>query len=480
MLSLRTFFVLLLAAVAGLFPGAASSAGEATPPNIVLIYADDLGWRDTGHGGSDYYETPHLDRLASEGMVFTDGYAPAALCAPSRAAWLAGQTPARTGFYGHAGSILSPSRMRVLPEIGRFGYPAGEPTVAGVLRDAGYVTGVIGKWQLPAIPGTSPSDLGFSFVHRIEPKKGAKPDEAAGPKHIDEIAREAVRFLEENRDRPFFLYVSHLAVHTPREARPEMFEKYAAKERGRLHRDARYAAMVAHLDDSVGVVLAAIDRLGLADRTLVVFTSDNGASLLSSQAPLSGAKGSYLEGGIRVPMVARLPGTIPAGAKTGVPASQIDLFPTFLDLAGVPTPSGKTLDGETLAPLLRDGTPPSRQALYWHAPGYAGRGGRRSDALPFASRPVSAVRKGDWKLLLHHDRWSLDGGREKIRQNRAVELFDLSTDIGERRDLAGANPEKRDELLADLLAWLESNDARIAGQANPRFEDGVPVPHDRR
>jgi len=448
-------------------------AKEDERPNIVLIYADDLGWMDAGYAGSDFYETPRIDGLAREGLVMTSGYAPASMCAPSRAALLAGQYPARVGFYGLAGMALRQDRMRVRPVYGEPSYPSGEETIAEALRDRGYVTGMVGKWQLEKGPETSPTALGFSFVHEVDPKGRARSD-ASDPKRLNEISREVTRFLEQNKDRPFFLYVSHLAVHTPIQARPATIEKYAAKEPGRHHRYPPYAAMVENLDQSVGRLLDTLGRLGLDRKTLVVLTSDNGAASFSPQAPLRGQKGSFHEGGIRVPMIARWPGRIEAGTNTDVPVSQVDLFPTFLDAAGATASEGKILDGESLLPLFRGGRPPARESLYWHAPSYMGAGGRNQEAAPLRSRPVSVVRKGSWKLLLHHEAWALDGGRGAIDENGAVELYDLANDIGEQNDLARTRPDKRDELLDDLLRWIDENEAPLADRPNPRYEARAP------
>lgn len=463
-LVLRLVFWLVAAGLAG---SPAALAQEGRRPNVVLIYADDLGWRDTGHTGSDYYRTPHIDGLARAGITFTNAYAAAATCAPSRAALLSGRSPAAIGFFGLAGVTLPSARLRVLQATGRPQYPAEDVTLAHALRDAGYRTGMVGKWQLGATPETTPTARGFTFAHVIEPKSPPAPD--AGPKRIDEITRVARAFISDNRDHPFFLYVSHLAVHTPVEARPETIAAWRQRPPGRRHRHPRVAAMIEHLDESVGRILAALDEHGLTEDTLVLFTSDNGAARASPQTPLRGSKGSYYEGGIRVPLFARWPAVVEAGRTSDVPVSQIDVFPTVLAVAHAPAPKGKRLDGTSLLPLLRGTGGIDRTALFWHAPVYTGAGGRSHRSGPLPGVPVSVIRKGDWKLLLFHDRWALDGGRDHLETNGAVELFDLGTNLDECCDQSTTRPEKRDELLDDLLRWIDENDAPLASTPNPAY-----------
>lgn len=466
---LRRLFCLIssVLAVAAASEASAESTSTSPRPNIVLIYADDLGWKDTSHTGSDYYRTPHIDALAREGMTFTQAYAAAAMCAPSRAALLAGQYPARIGFFGAAGMSVPAERQRVRPIMGRWPNPKREVSIAKALRAAGYATGVIGKWQLGTRPGDRPRSRGFGFAHVIDPK--APPAKDAGPKRVDEISRVARSFIERNRERPFFLYVSELAPHTPLEAAGALVAKYQAQKPGEHHRDATLAAVIEHLDVGVGAILEAIAANGLADRTLVIFTSDNGATWRSPQAPLRGTKGSYYEGGIRVPLFVRWPGVVKPGSQSDVPVNQIDLYPTILAAAGVSPPKGWPLDGVSLLSLLDgSGVLPAR-ALFWHAPVYTGQGGPGGRAGPLAGTPVSAIRKGDWKLLLFHDRWALDGGRAGLDDNDAVELYALDAHVDECCSVAEKNTQKRDELLDELLGWIEATGTSLATEPNPKY-----------
>lgn len=453
-----------LALVGG--PGTAR-ADDTQRPNFIVIYADDLGWRDTGHTGSDFYRTPHIDGLARAGITFTNAYAAAATCAPSRAALLSGRYPAAIGYYGFAGLTLPVARLRVRPKPGTPEYAADDVTIAHALRDAGYQTGMIGKWQLGKKPRTAPTARGFTFTHVIDPKASPAPD--AGPKHIDEITRVAGEFIAKNREHPFFLYVSHLAVHTPVEARPETTEKWRKRPPGKQHRHATFAAMIEALDDSVGAILAALEEHGLTERTLVLFTSDNGGMPSSPQTPLRSFKGSYYEGGIRVPFFARWPAVIAPGRTSDVPINQIDVFPTLLAAAGAPSPAGKSLDGVSLLPILEGRGGIDRPTLFWHAPVYTGAGGRSHRSGPLPGKPVSVIRKGDWKLLLFHDRWSLDGGRDRLDANGAVELYDLSVHLDECCDQSKTRVEKREDLLDDLLQWIEQTGAPIADVPNPAY-----------
>ncbi|MEM6798423.1 MAG: sulfatase-like hydrolase/transferase, partial [Planctomycetota bacterium] len=269
-------------------------------------------------------------------------------------------------------------------------------------------------------------------------------------------------FMEQNRDQPFFLYVAHHATHMGIQARPDMFEKFDEKGPAELHKNTRFAAMNAQMDDGVGLLLDKLKDLGLEENTLVVFTSDNGALPQSPPTPLRGFKGMYYEGGVRVPMIARWPGVVEAGSRCNTPVINIDFYPTFLALADTAgnDPAGndpaatvpQPLDGANLTPLLTGGVL-DREAIFWHFPGYLNSPNPGSRDNVFRARPETTIRKGDWKLHLYHEEWLLDGGAEKIASNRCVELYNLADDIAERHDLANDFPAKRDELLGDILAW---------------------------
>ncbi len=443
---------------------AVAGAAAARPPNLVFIYADDLGWSDTGYGGSDFYETPHLDRLRAQGMLFTDAYAPAGNCAPSRASLLSGLYSPRHGLYAVNSTNRGPQEaMRLEPVPNRIDLAPGFTTFAERLRAAGYATGLFGKWHVDdrLDPATLPPAQGFEvyFDSRL-PSPNPFRDEPDDPKGAFSLTRAACDFMTWHRERPFFAFVSHHAVHSDLEATPASLRKFEAKKPGRLHNEPLYAACVHDLDAAVGMLLAKLAELGLEENTLVVFTSDNGGGDGRSQEPLRGGKGGYYEGGIRAPMLVRWPGVVAAGGASDVPVTQIDLFPTWLAAAGV-RGQVPALDGRSLLPLLRGEEAWPARPIFWHFPGYLDRPVNRGRDEIFRTRPVSVVRLGEWKLHLFWEEWLLDGGREGLPGNLAVELYHLGDDPGEHRDLAADRPRERDELLEVLLAWLRDTSAPV-------------------
>ncbi|HOD81060.1 MAG: Arylsulfatase [Planctomycetes bacterium ADurb.Bin126] len=449
------------------FRGArAENAPRRRPPNIVILFADDQGWKDAGYAGSDFYETPNLDRIAREGMSFTCAYSCAGNCAPSRACLISGQYTPRHGVYAVGSTDRGPKNlMRMIPIPNRQDLPPENVTLAEAMKAAGYATAMFGKWHLGGGTGpTSPSGQGFDTAMPT-PTQGDADD----PKRIYSITRAACEFIEKNKDRPFLAYVAHHAIHTAQQARKETLAKFKAKPGGKQHDKALYAACTYDMDDGVGIVLAKLRELGLEKDTLVIFTSDNGATPASSQEPLRGAKGAYYEGGIRVPMLAYWPGTIKPGTTCDTPVLNVDFYPTALAAAGAAPPADKTLDGESLLPLMKGEGKLRREAIFWHFPGYLNSPVPRGRDPVFRTRPVSVIHKGDWKLLLYHEEWVLDGGREKIDANNAVELYNLADDIGERTNLAATRKGKRDELLDDLLAWFKSTNALMPSKTNPDY-----------
>lgn len=447
--------------------GALAYAGEETPrPNFLFILADDLGWKDVAFQGSEHHETPNLDRLAREGMMLGACYAAGGNCQPSRAALLSGQYTPRHSVYAVGSTKRGPVRhMRLEPVPSRVSLAPEVVTLAEALKAAGYATGHFGKWHLGGEPGARPRDQGFDVSLEVAVGAGGPSED---PKRLYTLTRAACAFLEEHRDRAFFAYVAHHAIHTPLEARPASIERFRAKPRGIEHADPLYAACLYDLDDAVGILVRKLSELGLERRTLVVFTSDNGATQASSQEPLRGNKGSYYEGGIRVPAIARWPGVIAPGSRSEEPTIQVDFYPTFLEAAGAGLPPGSALDGVSLLPLLRGGSL-ERAAIFWHFPGYLDVPVIRGRDAIFRTRPVSAIRKGSWKLHLYHEEWVLDGGRARIPESGAVELYDLARDPGEREDLARREPAKRDELLEDLLRWMEAIRAPVPSRPNPEY-----------
>ena len=466
-------------------PGVLFLLGLAVPlpaaerPNIILVFADDLGWRDVGWHGTDFYETPHLDALAKQGMVFTSGYSATGNCAPSRACLLSGTYTPRHHVYAVQTTDRGPKEsQRLVPVPNRSGLARDNVTIADALKAAGYATGIFGKWHLDGPEGAPPAEQGFATVHQsFHTWSDAKTQDPENPKGVFSLTRGATTFIEKNRDRPFFVYLAHHAIHTGLEARPATLKKFQQKTAGAQHTSALYAACLYDLDASVGLLLAKLKELDLEKNTLVVFPSDNGATQESSQEPLRGNKGSYYQGGIREPFLVRWPGVAAPGSRCDIPVINVDLFPTFLAAAGAPVPPQKTLDGENLLPLFRSGARLSRAAIFWHFPGYLNapviRGRELDVRTGFRSRPVSVIRKGDWKLHLFHEEWQLDGGRARVDTNNAIELYHLGDDIGERVNLANRQPAKRDELLADLQTWIKSTGALIPTEPNPLYDSAA-------
>ena len=419
----------------------------AQPPNVLLILADDLGWADAGCYGNTYNETPHLDQLAREGLRFTQFYA-GPVCSPTRANLQSGRDQARYGITQHIPGHRRPWAKLSDPAV-PLQLPLEVETFAERLATAGYRTGYFGKWHLGGT-GFGPGDQGWQSAE--ETKGNVQKQGRVERRTTEYLTDKAIAFLEAGRDRPFLLQVSHNAVHIPLSTTPEWLEHFRAKPAmpGYPSRP-EYAGLLAELDASVGRLLAALDRLGLSDNTLVFFVSDNGGleheqdgTVVTSNRPLRGEKGSLYEGGIRVPAIARWPGHIPAGTVCTTPAITTDLHATFAELAGVAVPEG-ALDGVSLRPLFADPAAAlKREVLFWHLPHY------------HHSTPASAVRRGDWKLL------------EFFEDNR-LELYQLADDPAETRNLASAEPERARALRQTLHDWRARVGARLP-VANPQHD----------
>ena len=430
-------------------------------PNIILIYADDQGWMDIGYQTKGQFQTPTLDKMAREGMTFTNAYTNAANCQPARACLLSGNYTARHHVFAVNSTNRGPKeKMRLVPCPNRDGLAVGDITIADALKGAGYATGHFGKWHLYTKNGKGgggalPSQQGFDVTYDSfgdgelpEGAKGNKPGPKSDPKGVFDLSSQACDFMEENKDKPFFIYLAHHAPHGPVNSRNSTREKI----------NNPYEACVYDLDESVNRVLDKIKELGIEKKTLVIYTSDNGGCV-KNQKPLRGEKGMYYEGGIRVPMIALWPGVIESGSTCEQPVMQIDLFPTYIKLAR--TKIDKELDGVNLLPLFKQTGSLKRESIYWHMPGYLDRSKSGARDKNFRTRPVSVIRKGKWKLHLYLEEWILDGGIEKIDTNRAVELYNIDKDISEKNDLALQRKDVRDELLNDLLNWHECVKAPI-------------------
>lgn len=428
-------------------------------PNILLIFADDLGYMDCGFTGSQIMETPNLDALSKEGMVFNNAYAGAGNCAPSRAALISGKYSPRTGIFAVGSTTRGPlDLMRMVPVRNNTELNPSFTTIAEGLKGQGYATAIFGKWHLGDTKDTRPQAQGFDLYYQGRAQMADKGgSEAADPKGVFSLTNEAIKFMEIKRDNPFFAYLAHNAIHSRLEARPESIAKF--KKKGLSDKMAVYAACTYDFDASVGVVMDFLKKSGLDKNTLVIFTSDNGATQQSSQEPLRGNKGAYYEGGIREPFIAYWPDHIKAGSVNSAPIINLDFYPTFMALAG--NAKFKS-DGENLMPLLLGQKMETiRKSIYWYFPGYLDNPVIRGRDKVFRSRPVAVIRKGDFKLHLYLEEWFLDGGKAKIKDNNAVELYNIKTDEGEHNNLAGSDIKKRDELLADLLSWMQKTKAPL-------------------
>lgn len=445
-----------------------SSVSAARNSNIIYINADDLGVMDVSFMGDKRYQTPNLQRLADQGMVFTHGYAASANCAPSRAAVLSGQAAPRTGVYTVGSSERGHKKTRRLIPTRNTEYLSNESiTLADEMKANGYVTCQIGKWHVGKDPEKQGIDVNIAGAQWGTPPGGyfvpyknhKLPDGPEGEYLTDRLTDEAIKFVRAHKDQKFFLYLPYYTVHTPLQGRKDLRKKYL----GVKGINADYAAMVEALDENVGRLLDEVDRLGISDNTLVVFSSDNGGiTKFSTQAPYRAGKGSYYEGGVRVPLTIRWPNVVKAGSRCDVPVTGLDFYPTMVEAAGGVVASGKKIDGVSLMPLLsQQGGFPER-ALYWHFPIYLQNYGQEDggrDPL-FRTRPGSTMLLGKWKLHEYFE----DGG---------IELYDLENDIGETKNLATKMPEKADELVKQLHAWRDSIGAPVPTKRNPQFDPTV-------
>lgn len=456
------------------------AADTSRPPNIVFVLADDLGWTDLAVQGSKYYETPNIDRLASQGARFTRYYH-CQNCQPTRAALMSGQYGPRTGVYTVGSIERFDWKSRPLRPVDNVeSLPLEKKTIAQALKSAGYATAMFGKWHLGNGGEHHPSQRGFdeaivSMGAHFNFKTQPKVDYPKGQYLADFLTDKAVDFIRRNQAKPFFLYLPHFGVHSPHQAKPELIERFKNKPAVGGHHDPTYAAMIASVDESVGRLLATLDELKLADNTVVIFSSDNGGvggyaregikkgGDITDNAPLRSGKGSLYEGGIRDPYIVRWPGVTHAGATCDVPATHVDLFPTLLEIAGAKAPADYTLDGESLVPLMRDPQARlKREAVFQHFPGYLGAG-----EGTWRTTPVGVIELGDWKLM-------------EFFEDGRLELYNLRDDIGETKNLATAEPEKTKELHAKLVAWREQVGARMPTLNTPKAAADAAKPKKKR
>ncbi len=474
------------------------SLRAAERPNVIVFFVDDLGWTDVGCFGSDFYETPNIDRLAAEGVRFTQGYAACTVCSPSRAALLTGKYPARLRVTDFIPGHEFENTPLLIPEWTRQ-LDLEELTVAELLKADGYRTAHLGKWHLTPrdrtddpnddgnFPDFYPDRQGFDVNiggcergapasyfwpygrgRTLEERKDNNtfrtlPDRAATEETYltDQLADEAVRLIGRFDQDPFFIYFPFYNVHTPLQGRPDLVEKYRRKLEANpdvAQKNITYAAMVESVDEAIGRIMGEVAERGLSERTVVIFTSDNGGLYpeATTNRPLRQGKGSIYEGGVRVPTIIRWPGVAEAGGVSDEPVITPDFFPTILEATGTPLPAelADAIDGRSLVPLLRDpaGATLDRDAIFWHYPHYHMMGGV----------PHSAVRMGDWKLIERH------GG------TAPPELYHLAEDIHEDHNLAGTEPERAAAMLARLRAWRDSVGAQMPTR-NPAYDATRPT-----
>ena len=448
--------------------------------NFILIDIDDLGWRDLTCYGSQYYETPSIDRLAAQGMRFTDAYASCAVCSPTRASIMTGRYPARIGVTDwihhldkkgkkafeeleNPTDYVGGKRRRLLCPPNPYWMELDEVTIAEVLQSAGYTTCHIGKWHLgyePWFPDKQGFDINIGggeigqpptyfdpyYQNERRPSIPTLSARKKGEYLTDRESDECVEFLRKHQNKPFFLHMCHYAVHTPLQAKKELIDKYEAKKKT-SQTNAIYAAMIESMDGAVGRMMAALDELGLSERTVIIFTSDNGGlqDYATDNAPLRAGKGYPYEGGIRVPLIIRWPEVVQAGIECDVPVTSVDFFPAICEITGLDHPSGRIIDGKSLVPLLKQEGPLRREAIFWHFPHYRG-----GDIVPY-----SIIRKGDWKLI-------------KRYEGKPFELFYVKEDLSEEDELSDLMPGKVKELDADLSAWIKQTGAKLP-RKNPDY-----------
>ena len=438
-------------------------------PNIVLIVADDLGWSDLSYMGSEYYETPNIDKLSKSGMTFYNGYASSANCAPSRATMLSGKYHTEHGIYTVRNSDRGSRKTRkIIPIETKTTLDLDFFVIPEMLKEMGYTNGHFGKWHLGDV-GFHPEQSGFDV--NIGGNKHGGPggyfapypnpeleNEPKGEYLTDRIGDEVVKFIDINKENNFFAYVPFFSVHTPIQSKPDYQKKYSNKDSNEYHNRADYAGMIQSLDENIGKILDKIDALNLSENTLIIFTSDNGGiRAISNQYPLRAGKGSYYEGGIKVPMIFSWKGKIEAKTESYERVSNLDFYPTIKKLVGYN--ESIDLDGEDLTPIFK-GEKLKKRELYFHFPVYLEpyRVQLDSGTDPlFRTRPGTVIIKDNWKL--HH-----------YYEDNKFELYDLEKDVSESENLSEINKEKKNELLIDLNNWRKTNNAPIPSRLNPYYD----------
>ena len=469
-IALFTFFTLLFISCENVPEDkTVSKAKTVKKPNIVLINVDDLGWKDLGFMGSSYYETPNLDAFAKQGIVFTNAYASAANCAPSRACLLSGLNTPRHGVFTVSPSGRGNTKTRKLIPIKNTKHLNDSIyTLPEMLKSAGYITSSFGKWHVGDNPLEQGIDVNVGGSSRGNPGIGGYfspynidfiEDGSKGEYLTDRLTNEAISFIEKSKDTTFFVYLPYYTVHTPIMGKENLIEKFIDKKGIDGQDNPEYAAMVASMDENVGKVLASLKENGLEENTLVIFTSDNGGiRKISSQNPLRAGKGSYYEGGIRVPLVIRWPGVASPNTTTNQVASNLDFYPTLQNIVH-PKKTVTLLDGIDLNSTIK-GKKTTNRDLIFHFPIYLQKYSNGNDEgrdVIFRTRPGSSIISGNWKLIQYFE-------------DNAMELYNLQEDIGEKNNVYNSHPEKASELYKKLDDWRLKTNAPIPTELNPDYD----------
>ena len=438
-------------------------------PNVILIVVDDLGWKDLGFMGSEYYETPNLNAFAKQGMVFTQAYASAANCAPSRACMLSGKQSPHHGVYTVSPSDRGKKETRKIVPIKNTKYLTDNTyTLADMFKASGYMTGSFGKWHVGNDPTLQGIDVNVGGDGRGNPGKGGYfspykiknitngPD---GEYLTDRLTDEAIQFVTDQKQNPFFLYLPFYTVHTPIMAKEELLQKFKDKPGSNGQSNPEYAAMVYSMDENVGRLLDHVKEQKLENNTVVIFTSDNGGiRAISSQEPLRAGKGSYYEGGTRVPLVIKWPNRILGGTTNTTRITNLDFYPTLQKIINASSVDFQ-FDGTDISPLFNGGELDDRD-LVWHFPVYLQAYSKELDDGRdplFRTRPGTTIISDNWKL-------------HKYYEDESLELYNLSDDLGERNNLVDTNPEKTKELHLKMQKWIRDYNAAVPTEVNVDYD----------
>jgi arylsulfatase A-like enzyme len=460
----RISFILILFTF-NIFYGQDETSKEERP-NIILINIDDMGWKDVGFMGSKYYETPTIDALAAEGMIFNQAYAAAANCAPSRACLMSGENTPRHGVYTVNNSDRGKSKDRkLIPVKNNFTIDENFLLLPEILKENGYTTCHAGKWHITKDPKNQGFDVNIGGSHAgnpgsyYPPYKNVPSIQASNNEYLTDIVMNmTLDFVNKNHSDPFFLYYSPYAVHTPIHPVMSLLDKYKSKQPSNGQNNPEYATMVENLDRNIGRLIRLLKEKKVYNNTFIFFISDNGGVYkVTKQKPLRAGKGSYYEGGIREPAFAVWQGKINKGSITEKPITNLDIFPTLLEVANIEKPEGKILDGMSLLPFLTKKEDLKLRPLFWHFPIYLEGGNIESQDPIFRTRPGSAIRLGDWKLIQYFE-------------NNELELYNLKEDISENNNLFEDHPKKGKELLSVLENWRRETNAPIPQNVNPDYK----------